>query len=67
MFNRHPSTNLRLNWKVTITGNVTDMNRSPTYIVTTRHQDQNIIRSHMTNRTETAVGTASKITENRGR
>ena len=67
MFNRNPSTILRLNRKVTITGNVTDMNRSPKHIVTTRHQDQNIIRSYMTNRTGTAVGTASKITENRGR
>ena len=64
MFNRHPSTILRLNRKVTITGNVTDMNRSPKHIVTIRHQDQNIIRSHMTNKTETVVATASKIIEN---
>ena len=67
MFNMHPSTILRLNRKVAITGNVTDMNRSPKPIVTTRHQDQNIIRSHMTNRTETAAATASKIIENHGR
>ena len=67
MFNRHPSTILRLNRKVTITGNVTDMNRSPKHIVTTRHQDQNIIQSHMTNRTDKAVATASKIIENHGR
>ena len=64
MFNRHPSTILRLNRKVTITENVTDMNRSPKHIVTIRHQDQNIIRSHMTNKTETVVATASKIIEN---
>ena len=67
MFNRHPSNILRLNRKMTITGNVTDMKRSPKHKVTTRHQDQNIIRSHMTNRTETAVATASKIIENHGR
>ena len=67
MFNRHPSTILRFSRKVTITGNVTDMNRSPKHIVTTRHQDRNIIRSHMTNRTKTAVATASKIIENHGR
>ena len=67
MFNRQPSNILRLNRKVTITGNVADMNRSPKHVVTTRHQDQNIIRSHTTNRTETAVATASKIIENHGR
>ena len=67
MFNRHTSTILRLNRKVTITGNVTDTNRSPKHIVTTRHQNQNIIRSHMTNRTETAVAPASKVIENHGR
>ena len=67
MFNRYRSTILRLYRKVTITGNVTDMNRSSKHIVTTRHQDQNIIRSHMTNRTETAVPAASKIIENHGR
>ena len=67
MFKRHPSTILRLNRKVTITGNVTDKNRSPKHIVTTKYQDQNIIRSHMTYRTETAVATASKIIENYGR
>ena len=67
MFNRHPSTILRFNRKMTITGNVTDMKRSPKHKVTTRHQHQNIIRSHMTNRTETAVATASKIIENHGR
>ena len=67
MFNRHPSTILRLNRKVTITENVTDMNRSPKHIVTTRHQDQNIIRSHITNKTETVVATASKIIENHWR
>ena len=67
MFSRHPSTILRLNRKVTITENVTDMNRSPKHIVTTRHQDQNIIRSHMTNKTETVVATASKIIENHWR
>ena len=52
---------------MTITGNVTDMNRSPKHIVTIRHQDQNIIRSHMTNKTETVVATASKIIENHWR
>ena len=66
MFHRHPSTILRLYRKETITGNVTDMNRSPKHLVTKRQQDQNIIRSHMTNRTETAVATASKIIENHG-
>ena len=67
MFNRHPSTILRLNRKVNITGNVTDMNRSPKHRVTTRQQDRNMIRSHLTNRTKTAVATASRIIGTHGR
>ena len=61
MFNRHQPTILRLNSKVNVTGNVIDMNRSPKHIVTTRQQDQNMIRSHMANKTKRAVATASRI------
>ena len=67
MFNRHPSIILRLNRKVNETGNVTDINRSPRHIVTKRQQSQIMIRSHMANRTKTAVVTASRIVENHGR
>ena len=67
IFKRHPSTILKLNRKVNVTGNVTDMNRSPKHIFTTRQQGQNMIRSHMANRTKTAVDTASRIIENHGR
>ena len=41
------------------------MNRSPKHIVTTRKQ--NISRSHLANRTKTAVDTASGIIGNHGR
>ena len=58
---------LRLNWKVNVTGNVIDMNRSPKHIVATRQQDQNMIRSHMANKTKRAVATASRILWNLGR
>ena len=49
-----------LNRKVTVTGNVIDMNRSPKHIVTTRKQDQNMIRFHMANKTKRDVATSSR-------
>ena len=67
MFNRHPSTILRLNRKVNVAGNDTKINKLPKHIVTIRQQGQNMITSHMVNRTKTAVATASRITENHGR
>ena len=66
MFNRHPSTILSLNRRGEYTENVTDINRSPKHIVITRQQGQNMNRSHMANRTKTAVATASRIIENHG-
>ena len=62
-----PSTILRLNWKVNVTTNVTNMNWLPKHIFTTRQQFQNEIRSHMANRTKTAVATASRSIENHER
>ena len=69
MFNRHLSTILRLNRKMNVKGNVTDMDRLPQHIhvVTTRQQGQNMIRFHMANRTKAVVSTASKIFENHRR
>ena len=67
MLNRHPSTIQRLNRKVNVTGNVTNIKRRPKHIVTIRQQGKIMIRSHMANRTKTAVATASRITENHGR
>ena len=61
MFNRQHPTILRLNRTVNVTGNVIDMNRSPKHIVTTRQQDQNMIRSHMANKTKRAGATSSRI------
>ena len=62
MFKKHPSTILRLNRKVNVTGNATSMKRLPKHIVTTRQQGQ-----HMANRTKKAVATTSRLTENYGR